>query len=57
MSKDVKPYNEMESKKGQVSRMFDSIAPYYDFLNRLLSLGIDTYWRKKAIASCPISEA
>ena len=30
--------------------MFDNIAPYYDFLNRFLSLGIDTIWRKKMIA-------
>lgn len=49
MAQQVKPYNESESKKRQVSTMFNRIAPYYDFLNRLLSLGIDTIWRKKAI--------
>ena len=47
----VTPYQEVDlDKKGQVTRMFDKIAPYYDFLNRLLSAGIDTIWRKKAIA-------
>ena len=45
----VKPYTQQGSKKSQVSNMFDNIAPYYDFLNRFLSLGIDTIWRKKAI--------
>lgn len=45
----VTPYSSEEEKKGQVKKMFDRIAPYYDFLNRLLSLGIDTIWRKKAI--------
>ncbi|RMG79082.1 MAG: bifunctional demethylmenaquinone methyltransferase/2-methoxy-6-polyprenyl-1,4-benzoquinol methylase UbiE [Bacteroidetes bacterium] len=50
MEKTVKPYDPKGSKKGQVTRMFDNIAPYYDFLNRFLSLGIDTIWRKKAIA-------
>lgn len=49
MAQEVKPYNESDSKKRQVSTMFNRIAPYYDFLNRLLSLGIDTVWRKKAI--------
>ena len=29
--------------------MFDNIAPWYDFLNHFLSLGIDITWRKKAI--------
>ena len=33
--------------------MFDSIAPHYDFLNHLLSFGIDKSWRRKAI--CEIS--
>jgi demethylmenaquinone methyltransferase / 2-methoxy-6-polyprenyl-1,4-benzoquinol methylase len=47
----VKPYErEKDDKKSQVSRMFNKIAPYYDFLNRFLSLGIDTIWRKKAIS-------
>ena len=46
----VTPYADPEtSKKSQVTRMFDKIAPYYDNLNRILSLGIDVLWRRKAI--------
>lgn len=46
----VLPYKEDRSgKKEQVARMFDNISPRYDFLNHLLSLGIDKAWRRKAI--------
>jgi len=51
MNQIVKPYNQKEGKKNQVGKMFDNIAPYYDFLNGFLSLGIDTIWRRKAIRS------
>lgn len=46
----VVPYKEQNiSKKEQVAQMFNSISGRYDFLNHLLSLGIDRNWRKKAI--------
>lgn len=46
----ITPYGDVAtSKKGQVTKMFDGVAPYYDLLNRVLSLGIDVQWRKKAI--------
>lgn len=32
-----------------VQQMFDGIAPTYDTLNRVLSLGIDQSWRRKAV--------
>ncbi len=34
-----------------VMKMFDGIAPTYDTLNRVLSLGIDRSWRRRAIAA------
>lgn len=46
----VVPYkNSLDSKKKQVAEMFDSISAKYDFLNHLLSGGIDIYWRRKAL--------
>lgn len=33
----------------QVQRMFDQLAPTYDKANRILSLGLDQRWRRKAI--------
>ena len=45
----VTPYNSTETKKKQVTKMFDNIAGSYDFLNHTLSLGMDNIWRKIAI--------
>lgn len=46
----VKPnQNSDKGKKEQVADMFDNISGKYDFLNHLLSMGIDKLWRKKAV--------
>ena len=45
-SSTIKPYNESQSKKEQIEKMFDGIAPTYDFFQSFLSLGIDIGWRK-----------
>jgi len=34
-----------------IAEMFDGIAPTYDALNRVLSLGIDRRWRRRAVAA------
>lgn len=50
MATTVTPYGDNNrTKKEQVEEMFDNIAHRYDFLNRLLSLGIDISWRRKAV--------
>ncbi|MCC8144172.1 MAG: bifunctional demethylmenaquinone methyltransferase/2-methoxy-6-polyprenyl-1,4-benzoquinol methylase UbiE [Tannerellaceae bacterium] len=49
-SEKILPYNENENKGTQVKRMFDEIAPTYDPLNRIISLGLDKGWRRKGIA-------
>mgnify|MGYP003704408657 CR=1 FL=1 len=39
----------VEKTPERISGMFDAIAPRYDLLNRVLSAGIDRYWRTRAI--------
>ena len=45
----VRPYNDSENKGSQIERMFDTIAPAYDRMNRLMTLGLDLRWRRKAL--------
>lgn len=46
---DHPPIGEVEGKAEAVEDMFDAVAPRYDLLNRVLSLGIDQYWRTRAV--------
>lgn len=47
----INPYGEedLRGKADQVEQMFDSIAPAYDLMNKLMTLGIDHRWRNKAV--------
>src|SRR5688572_2600591 len=48
---EIKPYGKQgATKKEEVTAMFNKIAPRYDLLNHLLSMGIDKGWRKKAVS-------
>ena len=51
MNKEVTPYKSSDlGKKGQVTKMFDTISGDYDGMNRIISFGIDIKWRKRVVA-------
>ena len=51
MTTKVTPYKDSTlSKKKQVVQMFDNVSTNYDFLNRMMTFGIDIRWRKKVVA-------
>lgn len=39
----------MKKDSDKIKAMFDAIAPKYDFLNHLLSMGVDNGWRRKVV--------
>jgi demethylmenaquinone methyltransferase/2-methoxy-6-polyprenyl-1,4-benzoquinol methylase len=43
------PIGEVDGKAEAVEDMFDAVAPRYDLLNRVLSVGIDRYWRTRTV--------
>ena len=51
MSNTIKPYSTSDqSKKEQVTKMFDTISKEYDSINRIMTFGIDIKWRKRVVA-------
>ena len=53
----TRPTVPLEKSPERISGMFDAIAPRYDLLNRVLSAGIDRYWRTRAIRSLGLPRA
>ena len=45
----VTPYASGASKRVQITHAFDALARRYDRLNRILSLGLDLGWRRRAL--------
>ena len=41
--------NQRQVKAEQVEEMFSAIAPRYDLINSVLSLGLDQRWRSQAV--------
>jgi demethylmenaquinone methyltransferase/2-methoxy-6-polyprenyl-1,4-benzoquinol methylase len=44
-----------DKSPARIAGMFDAIAGRYDFLNTVLSAGLDRYWRRRAIATLALS--
>ncbi len=45
----VTPYGSGEGKRAQIEKAFDTLAHRYDLMNRILSLGLDLSWRRRAL--------
>src|SRR5260370_4646408 len=43
----------LDKRETRIRRMFGDIAPRYDFLNHLLSLNVDRYWRWRTTRLVP----
>ncbi len=43
----------LDKSSPRVRQMFGQIAGRYDFLNHLLSLGIDRWWRRRTVSLVP----
>ena len=46
-----------DEKRAAVRSMFDTIAPRYDFVNRMMTFGLDVAWRRKSIRALQLAPA
>ncbi|MBO4978564.1 MAG: bifunctional demethylmenaquinone methyltransferase/2-methoxy-6-polyprenyl-1,4-benzoquinol methylase UbiE [Muribaculaceae bacterium] len=53
----INPYDGNAPKDGQVERMFDSIAPAYDFMNRAMTFGLHRRWLHHLVAAASATES
>lgn len=47
------PTDLLDKREARIRRMFGQIAPWYDFLNHLLSLNVDKRWRDRTARLVP----
>ncbi len=45
----TQPAPSLDKSPQRIRRMFDQVAPRYDLINHLLSLGLDFSWRRRAV--------
>jgi demethylmenaquinone methyltransferase / 2-methoxy-6-polyprenyl-1,4-benzoquinol methylase len=46
-----------DEKRARVREMFDTIAPRYDLVNRLMTFGLDRHWRHRTITLLGLTES
>ncbi len=54
---EVPPLPEGSAKVGAVRAMFDAIAPRYDLVNRVMTVGMDVGWRRTTVQSLALGPA
>jgi demethylmenaquinone methyltransferase / 2-methoxy-6-polyprenyl-1,4-benzoquinol methylase len=45
-----------DTKRSYVHKMFAAIAPHYDLMNRLMTLGRDQVWRRTVVRLCNVPQ-